>query len=316
MTSSDLATGERTELTRQHAGSDPRRRRRLSTRSDGIGYLFLLPTMASLAIFTLYPMLDTLWLGFTNSNGVSGSFVGLSNYRYVLTDSEFWGAVYNTVYIGVLTIAIGVPLSLVVASLINSLPAFRSLFKAVYFAPNVTSAIASAIAFLYVFYPSSDGWVNAALGVFGVQPQTWFADPNLSRLGLVAMSVWHGLGYLILIWLAGLQAIPRTLQEQAAVDGAGWARRWWHITVPGLRPITFFIIVIETINAFKRFADAYQIGGPDGQPGGTLTTILVYIYRTGFNTFDFGRASAASLITFIMIIALTLINFRFFGRGD
>lgn len=281
---------------------------------DLVGYIFLAPMFIALTAFTIYPLFETARLSFTNSNGVTGSYVGLENYRFVLTDPTFWSAVGNTVYIGSLTILIGVPLSLVLATLINALPACQSFFKAVYFAPNVTSAVAAAIAFLYVFYPSEQGWVNVALSTVGLGPFRFFADPNTAQLGVVMMAVWHGLGYTTLIWLAGLQTIPRELHEAAAVDGANALRRWWHVTVPGLRPITFFIIVVESINCFKRFSDVYQIGGTDGQPGGVLTTIMIYIYRTGFNTFDFGKASAASLITFSLVIGLTLVNFWVF-RG-
>jgi len=286
------------------------------TRTDGVGYLLLLPMLIALCAFTLYPLVDTVWLGFTNSNGVFGSFIGLRNYIYVLTDSVFWDAAYNTIYMGGLTIILGVPISLVIATLINAMPAARSVFKAVYFAPNVTSAIASSIAFMYVFYPTGDGWMNVALGWFGIEPLGWFSDPRTARFGVVIMSVWHGLGYLSLIWLAGLQTVPKELYESAAVDGAGALRRWWHVTVPGLRPITFFIIVVEMINSFKRFADVYQIGGADGAPGGVLTTLMIYVYRNGFNTFEFGRASAATCIIFVFIIVATVITFQLFSRRD
>lgn len=279
-----------------------------------IAYLFLAPMLGALLVFSIYPLAETFRLSFTNSNGVTGSYVGLDNYDYILRDQQFWSALSNTAYIGILTIIIGIPVSLIIATLINSLPATKSFFKAVYFAPNITSAVAAAIAFMYVFYPTEQGWVNVVLSWFGLGPFGFFADPETAKLGVVLMAVWHGLGYTTLIWLAGLQAIPRELHEAAAVDGAGPLRSWWHVTVPGLRPITFFIIVVESINSFKRFSDVYQIGGVDGQPGGSLTTIMIYIYRTGFNNFDFGKASAATVVMFAMVILLTLINFTIYRR--
>ncbi|ACQ79772.1 binding-protein-dependent transport systems inner membrane component [Beutenbergia cavernae DSM 12333] len=308
-------------LTRVRTGKPPEppaaQRRRglgLRARSDVIGYIFLTPMLVALAAFTLYPLVETARLSFTDSNGVQASYVGLDNYTYIFSDDLFWSALSNTVYMGALTIVIGIPLSLVIATLINSLPATQSLFKAVYFAPNITSAIAAAIAFTYVFYPTEQGWVNALLGQLGLGPFGFFSDPGTARASVVLMSVWQGLGYTTLIWLAGLQGVPRELHEAAEVDGAGSLRRWWSVTLPMLRPITFFIIVVESINAFKRFADVYQIGGTDGQPGGVLTTIMLYIYRTGFNTFDFGKASAATVVLFLIILALTCVNFALFRR--
>lgn len=283
-------------------------------RTDIVGYVFLIPMMLSLSIFTLYPLVETFRLSFTNSNGIQDEYIGTANYDYILGDWMFWDALWNTVYIGGLTVLIGVPLSLVIATLINSLPAMQSFFKAVYFAPNVTSAIAASIAFTYVFYPTEQGWINALLGQVGIGPLGFFSDPATARASVVLMAVWQGLGYTTLIWLAGLQGVPKELHEAAAIDGAGALRRWWSVTLPILRPITFFIIVVESINAFKRFAEVYQIGGTDGQPGGVLTTIMLYIYRTGFNTFDFGKASAATALLFLIILSLTCVNFVFFRK--
>lgn len=276
------------------------------------GWLMFVPTALPLVAFTVFPMFYAGWLSLTNSNGVTGEFVGIANYRSVLGDELFWSAMWNTVYIGLGSLVLSVPLSLIVASMINSLPRCQSLFKSIFFAPNVTSAISVSIAFLYVFYPTDGGWANSLLGLFGIDPLRFFADPALARIGVVVMATWHGIGFLILIWIAGLQNVSPQLHEAAACDGAGAVRRWWHVTVPGLRPVIFFVVVTQSIASFKRFADVYQIGGSDGQPGGVLTTLMIYIYRTGFNTFEFGKASAASFIVFAAIAIVTALNFRIF----
>ncbi|WP_427885547.1 carbohydrate ABC transporter permease [Kribbella sp. GL6] len=292
----------------------PARGRVARWRANGAvtGWLMFLPTTIPLLAFTIYPMVNAGWLSFTDSNGVVGKFVGLANYSSVLSDGMFWTAMWNTVYMGVGSLVLSIPLSLLAATMINSLPRCQSLFKSIFFAPNVTSAISVSIAFLYVFYPTDGGWVNSLLGLFGVEPLKFFADPALARLGVVVMSTWHGIGFLILIWIAGLQNVSPELHEAAACDGAGTVRRWWHVTVPGLRPVIFFVVVTQCIGSFKRFADVYQIGGSDGQPGGVLTTLMVYIYRTGFNTFEFGKASAASFIVFVAMVIVTAVNFRIF----
>jgi ABC-type sugar transport system permease subunit len=287
---------------------------RARLRNDLPGYIFMLPTLAALVAFTLYPLVDTAWLSLTNSNGATGSFIGLANYVTIFTDNDFWMALWNTVYMGVLTLVIGVPLSLVVATLINVVGRTSSVYKALYFSPNVTSAIATAITFSYLLYPTSDGWVNSALGLVGIHPVQWLSDPATARFAIVILSVWHGLGYTTLIWLAGLQTIPGEIYEAAMTDGATAFQRWRYITIPGLRPVTFFIIVVQTIAMFQQFAEVYQIGGSDGQPGGVLTTLMVYIYRVGFNAFDFGQASAATMALFAIIMLATLLNFALSRR--
>jgi multiple sugar transport system permease protein/cellobiose transport system permease protein len=278
-------------------------------REQSWGYIFLAPTVIALTAFTIYPLAAVLQISFTNSNGVSGQFVGLANYDFIFHDPQFWRSIANTLYMGGLSISFGVCLSLVVATLINALPAYQAIFKTVYFLPNVTSAIAAAISFIYLLYPTREGWANVALSWFHLGPYGWFIDPTVAPLGMVILWVWHSVGYMALIWLAGFQTIPRDVYEAAEVDGASKFRSWWHITVPLLRPILLFLLVIEVIASFKRFADVYQIGGSDGQPGGSLATMMVYIYRYGFATFSFGIASAASVVAFVLALASTLALF-------
>lgn len=278
-------------------------------RRDLTGYAFMLPMLIGIAAFTVYPLIATVVTSFTNSGRTADAqFVGTENFEYVLTDNTFWAAFSNTIYMGIGVILIGMPLSLIIATLIYNLPFLQGLFKALFFVPNITSAVAAAIAFLYVFYPSDEGWVNGFIGVFGFDAQRWFSDPDLSRLSAVLLGVWHGIGFQILIWLAGLTSVPPELHEAAETDGAGPLRRFWHITIPSLRPIILFILVTSTIDAFKRFADVFQIGGIDGAPAGTLSTLMLYVYRTGFQLFDFGRGSAASIVIFLMIMAVTALN--------
>jgi len=298
------------------AASRPQGRRTRSllvaTASQLTGYLFVLPLVAALLAFSYYPMLEALRLSFTNSNGVSGTYVGLSNYKYVLSDPLFWSALYNTVYMGLLSVVFGVILSFIFATLVNSLPFGQAFFKAIYFAPNVTSIIATALVFLFLFYPTDHGLANVFLGWFGIGSLRWFADPRFARLGIVIMAIWHSIGYAMLIWLAGLQSVPRTLYEAADVDGAGKFQEWLYLTIPLLRPIFLFVVVVDTIGSFKRFADVYQIGGTDGQPGGALATLMIYIYRLAFNGFDFGTSTATAFIVFLIIAVCTLVNFRLF----
>lgn len=295
----------------------PRRVSTVSTRfrQDLPGYLFLLPTVVAVVAFTVYPLIETIRLSFTNSNGTSGDFVGVRNYQQILLDGTFWQALWNTVYMGGLAMLIGIPLSLIVATFIDSVGRLSTLYKAVYFAPNVTSAIAGAITFTYLLYPTADGWVNSFLHWFGIGPIQWLSNPYTARFAVVLLLVWHGFGYTVLIWLAGLQTISADLHDAGKVDGASAFQRWWSITLPGLRPVFLFIVVTRVIALFQAFSEVYQIGGSDGQPGGVLTTLMIYIYRVGFTVFDFGRASAATVILFVLILTATIINFYVVRRG-
>ncbi|MFD0677914.1 MULTISPECIES: carbohydrate ABC transporter permease [unclassified Paenibacillus] len=283
-----------------------------------IGYLFLLPLIIGVLVFSLYPIGEAFRISLYHHNGVRGVWAGFSNYEFILSDTSFWKALRNTIIMGVMGLGIGLPLSFIVASLINSIvrPGMSVLFKAIYFLPNVTSTIAASIVFLLLFYPTEKGIANTVLNLFGLKPLGWMSDPNYAKISVILMDTWHGVGYSVLIWLAGLQSISRDLYEAAEVDGARKLQQWLYITIPGMKPVIFFMVVMGTINAFKRFGEVYVIGGPDGNPGGSLFTLMLYVYRYGFYTYDFGKAAAASYVIFIIILLFTLLNFKAFKNKD
>ena len=286
-------------------------RKRLLTRNDLTGYLFNAPLIAGVAAFAVYPMAAALYMSFRQTEGsvVSGAWVGLSNYSYVLEDSQFWKALGNTFYMGVLSVLLGIAISFIMASLINSLKwnFGKNFFKGVYFLPNVVSAVATSLLFSFLFYPGKEGLLNFMLGWLGLDPVGWFTDPRYSRLSIVLMSLWGAVGYNTIIFLAGLQSVPRDLHEAAEVDGAGSFKRWLHITIPYLRPIFFFMLVMGTIGGMKRFTDVWLLGGTAGNPSGSLMTAVLYIYRNAFLASQMGVATAASYLLFIIILALTAI---------
>jgi multiple sugar transport system permease protein/cellobiose transport system permease protein len=278
-------------------------------KKDMIGYSFLLPMLLGVALFVAYPVLEALRISFFHHNGVKGTWAGLYNYSYVLTDNLFHQAFENTLYMGILGIVLGLPLSFILASLVNTASTGKNLFKSLYFIPNITSQVACTIIFLFIFSARPEGLMNALLQGLGLKPERWFADPGLSRICVVIMGLWHSTGYYMLIWIAGLQSIGKELYEAANIDGASGLQKWRYITIPGVKPIFVFNLVMCTIGLFKRFGDVYVIGGPDGAPGGSLASLMIYVYRYGFFSFDFGKAAAASYIVFIIILSLTLMNF-------
>lgn len=284
------------------------------TKNDWMGLLFVSPLVLGILIFAIYPMFAALLTSFkqVSGSGLGGTWVGFNNYAYVLNDPIFWQSLYNTFYIGVLSVIFGIVVSFILASMINSLKwgGAKNWYKGIFFLPNVVSAVASSLLFTFMFFPTKQGIINYALGFVGVDPVGWFTDPNYSRITIVLMSMWGALGYNTIIFIAGLQSVPRDLYEAAEVDGAGRLKRWFYITIPYMRSIFVFMIVMGTIHSMKRFTDVWLIGGTAGNPSGSLLTSVLYIYRNAFLANQMGLATAASYLLFIVIFILTVLLLR------
>ncbi|BFH61984.1 sugar ABC transporter permease [Paenibacillus azoreducens] len=302
-----------------NSGGTIRRKKRFS-RNDWMGYLFSAPLIIGVLAFAVYPMIAALIMSFHQTSGLSitGKWVGVSNYSYVLSDSLFWQALTNTFFIGVWSVLLGIVLSFVLASLINNLNwgMGKNFFKAVFFLPNVVSGVATTLLFSFLFFPSREGLLNFVIGLFGIEPVEWFTNPHVSRYSIVLMSLWGALGYNTIIFLAGLQSVPRDLYEAAEVDGAGSYRKWLNITIPYLRPIFVFMLIMGTIGGMKRFTDVWLIGGTAGNPGGSLMTVVLYIYRNAFLASQMGMATAASYLLFVIIFVLTAVLMLLNRRKD
>jgi len=288
------------------------RKKKFFSQKDWTGYMFVAPLVIGVLIFAIYPMVAALLMSFQRTNGLSGTWVGLDNYIRVLLDSTFWDSLLNTLYMGFLSVVLGIWLSFILASLINGLPwtSWKNLFKSVYFLPNVVSAVATSILFSFLFYPDEKGLLNFLLGLFGADPIGWFTNPSFAQNSIVLMSLWGALGYNTIIFLAALQSVPRDLYEAAEVDGAGSLKKWWYITIPYLRPIFLFMIIMGTIGGMKRFTDVWLIGGTAGNPAGTLLTSVLYIYRNAFLASQMGIATAASYLLFLTILIMTVLMLK------
>lgn len=285
-------------------------------RKSLIWYIFIAPSLILFGLFVLYPTFEAFRLSFTREVVTKQEFVGLWQYSRLLTNPVFLGALLNTVILGVAFLVLVIPISLVVASLLNTLRIAPNLFKVIYFLPQITSTVAIALVFKYLLQPEW-GLVNGVLRALGLESlPLWLADPRLtltgSRASVTMLAVWIGLGYFMLIFLAGLQAIPNELYDAAIVDGASPLQSWWYITVPSLRPSFVFLILTGIIDAMSRFNDVWMLGGPGGSPARSLQTIVVYMYQIGFISNDFNLASAAAVVLFLIVLTLTLFNFRAF----
>jgi len=290
----------------------PMSRRRL--REQLIGWGFALPFVLVFTLFMAGPILASLVMSFTDfglrdlRNPLGTDFVGLANYQALLDDPKFRKAMINTAYF----VVVGVPLTLflglaVALALDRGIKKFRTLFRVGYYLPVVTSIVAIAVVWRFVLDPDQ-GLVNMALGALGINGPAWLANPTLAMPAIIAMAAWRNLGFAMVIFIAGLQTIPRSLYEAAEMDGAGRWASFRHVTVPLLRPTMLFIVVITTIGYLQLFEEPFVM--TDGGPLDRTLSISMYMYQQGFEFFHQGYAAAVAWVLFLIVAAVAFIQFR------
>ncbi|MDI6601728.1 MAG: sugar ABC transporter permease [Thermoanaerobacteraceae bacterium] len=273
------------------------------------GYLFLLPFIISVAVFLIGPLIYAFFLSFQNFSFLTpqkAQWVGLKNYLDLLHDPVFIKALSNTAIYAVGVVVIELILGLILALIANSNIRGKTFFRVAYYIPTVTSTVAVSVIFLYLF--KADGLVNNILSRFGIQGPVWFNSVRFALPSIMMMAIWSSVGTYMVIYLAGLQDIPVELYEAAEVDGANEYQRFWSITLPLLRPVIFFNLVVSIIGALQVFDQAYVVSRGNGGPLNATMTVVLYIYNKAFSEFDMGYASAAAFILFIIIMALTIIQ--------
>jgi multiple sugar transport system permease protein len=269
---------------------------------------FLLPSAIPLVLFVLGPMVAAAWVSLHEWNLISPmTFVGLDNYAKLLSDPRSADIFLHTLYyiVGYLPLVYIGGLALALA--LNTALKGRSFLRGVYFLPVVTSWIVVALVWRWLLNPSN-GVVNAVLAVFGIDGPGWWSDPAWAMPSIIIASSWKDLGFVMVILLAGLQAINPDLYDAAKVDGAGWWRRLRSVTLPLLSPSTFFVLVISLINGFQVFDQVYAMTG--GGPNGASQVVVQQIYDLTFRYQRAGEASALSWMLFIVVLAVTLIQVR------
>ena len=284
-------------------------------RKEWSAYLFLAPSLLQLFVLLLFPVVFSFYLSFHEWNILEPekAFVGLDNYTRLLHDSRARQAIFNTIYYTVVSVPLTLFCGLLVALLLNNHIRGRGIFRAMYYLPGITSAVAVAIVWKWIFN-GDFGLINYYLirGGLTSQPIRWLTDPILAMPSVIIVSVWSGLGGCMIIYLAGLQAIPDELYDAAKVDGAGPIRRLFSITIPLLAPSTFFLLITSIIGAFQQFGLPYLLTA--GGPVGRTTTIAYYLYTSAFKNFEMGYAAAMSYVLFAMIFVFTLLHMRFAYR--
>jgi multiple sugar transport system permease protein len=276
------------------------------------------PVVLGLAIFTYGPMLVSLVLSFTNDDAVrTPSYVGLANYRYLLTsDPSFWISVKVTAVYAAASVGLGLLASLSVALVLNQDIPFRGAFRTLYYFPTILPATASGVLWAWIFQPQ-DGVLNGLLRAAGIgHPPAWTDSPQWALPAIVIMSIW-GYGGAMVVFLAGLQDVPKHLQEAASLDGATPWKRFWTITWPTLTPLVFFNLTMSLIAALKAFDQAFAFGTSGPGVGGPARATLFYVlnlYEKAFGHFHMGLAAAMAWLLFAGIAALTGVNFALSKR--
>jgi multiple sugar transport system permease protein len=279
-----------------------------------LGTLFLGLPLAWMGVFVVAPIFVVFWLSFTSYDLLTApKFVGLQNFTDLLDDDLFWISVRNTAYYTIVTVPVGMALSLGLALLINRRLPGAGFFRTVYYAPVVAPLVSMAMVWM-LFYQDTTGLLNYLLGLFQIAPLPWLSSPAWAMPSIIIMSIWKGLGFSMVIFLAGLQAIPLELYEAIALDGAGKWRVLRSLTIPLLMPSIVYVVVTSIIASFQVFSQVYVMTG--GGPDNATTTIVHQIYRTAFVHLDMGYASAMALVLFVVLVVVSLVNLRVLTRRE
>jgi multiple sugar transport system permease protein len=289
-------------------------KRSLKFQDNMVAYLFLLPSLLGFAFFIVFPIIGSLLLSFTSWNFLSGfdgiEFAGIDNFVHLLSGKDAWftKSLGNTILFAAVTVPVGLALGLIVAVMINKYVYASGLFKVVVFIPYISSVVASAVVWMVVFQPSY-GPINSFLMSIGIEnPPGWFVDLKWALPTVMAFHIWQTLGYNVIVFMAGLKGIPNELYEAATIDGATEMKKFRHITIPMISPMTFFLSTMGIIGSFKVF-DSVKIL-TNGGPGNETSNIAFYIYREAFTFYKMGTANAAAWVMFVIIFIITLIQIR------
>jgi ABC-type sugar transport system permease subunit len=270
----------------------------------------LIPILSAIALFSIVPIAIVIWLSFHRYNQLAPTapWIGLKNYQFAFeTDPFFTNALKNTLKYALVAVPANIILSLPIALGLNQISRFRALFRTAFFMPVVASAVAVSLLWNTIYDPGA-GWLNAFLQQFGLTTHSWLRDPDLAIWAVLATAVWQDLGYNILIFLAGLQGIPDDFYDAAKVDGAGPWQRFTGVTLPLLQRTTVFVLVLTVISYMQEFTHIQVMTA--GGPVRSSETMVLYIYKKGFQDLQMGYASAMSIVLLGIILLVTIVQLR------
>jgi multiple sugar transport system permease protein len=281
------------------------------------GLAFTSPWFIGLGLFTLYPVVASLYYSFCDYSVLQRPvWSGLENYGRLMHDDLFWLSLRNTLFFAALSIPLGTVVSLSLALLLNCEMRGTPIFRTLFYLPSIVPLIASSMLWLWIFNGSYGllNWaIDPVLRLFGGHAPTWLTDPTWAKPALVIMGLW-GVGNSMVIYLAGLQDVPKELYEAAEIDGATAWRQFWHVTLPMLSPVIYFNVVMGIIGSLQTFTQAFVMMGSEGQPARSTLFYALYLFTTAFYDLRMGYASAMAWIMFIIIVVLTLLATKWFEK--
>lgn len=279
------------------------------------GYIFMVPTIIILGLFVLLPILIALVLAFYKIQ-ILGEFTyrfhGFKNFVRLLNDDRVWIALRNTVEYVAIVVPIQTIIALGLALILNANLKGKNWFRVIFFMPTVTSSAVLTIIFLWMY--NSNGLINSVLAFLGLPTYNWIGDPNVALKAITIMNIWSTAPLFMVIYLAALQDIPENLYEAAAIDGASWWDKLFYITLPSLKSVTFFVIVMGIVGTFQLFDQSYIFSRGTGGPDNSTLTVVLLIYQYAFKSLDLGYAAAIALILALAIAITTLMQRYFFSE--
>lgn len=268
------------------------------------GLLFCAPWLIGLTVFLIYPLISSFYYSLSDySVLLPPVFIGLDNYTDLMKDPLFWKSLYNTAYFALGSVLLGFVVSLTLALLLNSKVKGLGIYRTVFFLPSLMPVVAGSILWLWM-YNGQSGIINNGLRAIGINGPAWLADPAWAKIAIVIMSVW-GAGNAMVVYLAGLQDVPTSLYEAAIIDGAGYWKRLFNVTIPMISPVIYFNVVLSIIAGFQAFTQAFIMTGSTGAPERSTLFYVLNLYNVGFQDLRMGYASAMAWVLFIIILVLT-----------
>ncbi len=296
------------EIRRRH------RNPRLNMTENLAGYLFMIPTILVLGTFVVLPILYAVFLSLHKVQllgGIAYEFIGFRNFNRLIADERVWIALKNTAEYVAIVVPTQTVLALILAVTLNTGIRGKNWWRILYFLPTVTSSAVLTLIFMWIY--NTDGLLNDFLAFVGLPTYNWLGDPAVALKGIMIMNIWSTAPFYMVIYLAALQDIPEKLYEAAELDGANGWQKFIYITIPLLKPVTFFVIAVGIIGTFQLFDQSYIFSGGTGGPNNATLTLVLLIYQAVFRNLQMGYAAAIAFLLAAVIIIITLIQQRFFG---
>ncbi len=277
------------------------------------GYMFILPALLIIGIFFIYPAVQLFGLAYTDYNLMSGrgNFIGLANFKALLDNEDFIGSLVVTFKLALFIVPVQTIIAMIMAVFVNQKLAAMKIFRTLYFIPAITSFVAVAIMWKQIYNPTF-GLANSILGILNLGPFQFLSSKSQALIAVAITCIWKSWGYFMVIFISGLQDIPQEIQEASRIDGANQVERFFYITVPMLRKVTLFVIIITTMDAIKLFIPSFTMTA--GGPLGSTDTTVHYIWRQAFRLQQVGPAAAMSTVLFVVIIMITILQFKVDGK--